>query len=222
MFCEILSKKEFLTKEKKDVYIKLQLLTIKSYNTIIVREFDVVLTTSYLWWINRNMYFGLEYFLNLCFNLNGAGRALKCHSVGTARAGRLHSSSNPHQMEPLLNVCGKSCVVWSNDTVGSFLERLWARCHLAVSPCMWSPSNAELLDLNNFLWQGVPQWIVFAYPVFLASFPLVSFSLGLVLWNVHETFFTLFLSRSCLYIFLSNNVSLWSLLNYIYSLCWLF
>lgn len=49
MFCEILSKKEFLTKEKKDVYIKLQLLTIKSYNTIIVREFDVVLTTSYLW-----------------------------------------------------------------------------------------------------------------------------------------------------------------------------
>lgn len=58
--------------------------------------------------------------------------------------------------------------------------------------------------------------------VFLASFPLVSFSLGLVLWNVHETFFTLFLSRSCLYIFLSNNVSLWSLLNYIYSLCWLF
>lgn len=93
-----------------------------------------------------------------------------------------------------------------------------ARCHLAVSPCVWSPTDAEVLDLNNFLWQGVPQWIVFAYPVFLASFPLVSFSRVLVLWNLHKTFFTLFLSRSCLYLFLPNNASLWYLLNYIYSL----
>lgn len=135
------------------------------------------------------MYFDWEHFLNL--NINGT----ETTSVGSARAGWMHSPSSPCQVEALLNAFSKGPMVGNKYVVASLLERLWVTAFKVpprLSPHMWNTSNAEVLDLNNFLWQGVPQWIVFAYPSFLASFPLVSFSLILVLWNVRKTSFNCF------------------------------